>query len=158
MLPPRGLGVGVPGFVPGKGICNPSPSVTQDLWLEGIFSPVQIPKPLLPTPDSGTYGAVFLASLILRDLFCRLVCRVYTHTYANRNYLFNTHMCIRSLDFTRLTSCRLPPKSTNRQGQVQTDQLGQGCHLPARKRADSLNNPTTLWARGIWKQGQGHLP
>lgn len=74
---------------------------------EGIFSPVQISKPLQSMTNSGTYGAIFLASLILCYIYCRLVCCVYTHTYANSNYLFNTHMCIHSsLDFTRLTSCR----------------------------------------------------
>ena len=74
---------------------------------EGIFSLAQVPKPSPSFANSGTYGAVFLVSLILRYIYCRLVCHVYTHTYANSNCLFNTHMCIQSsLDFTRLTSCR----------------------------------------------------
>ena len=101
---------------------------------EGIFSLAQVTKPSPSFANSGTYGAVFLVSLILRYIYCRLVCHVYTHTYANSNCLFNTHMCIQSsLDFTRLTSCRQPPRSTNRQGQIQLDRLEQGVSLTCKK-------------------------
>lgn len=96
----------------------------------GIFSPAATTKPSQSVSNSGTYGAVFLASLILCHTHCRLVCQAYTHTCANSHYLFNTHMCIHScLDLTRLTSCRGPPRSAGAQGRVQLERLGQGVSL-----------------------------
>lgn len=100
----------------------------------GIFSPAAATKPSQSVSNSGTYGAVFLASLILCHTRCRLVRQAYTHTCANSHYLFNTHMCIHScLDLTRLTSCRGPPRSAGAQGRVQLERLGQGVSLTCKE-------------------------